>query len=1207
MSGFERFVDLAGIITRRFKIKTTRRGVNHRRQPLKPTALTLEDLETRIVPTLLGQQLFPADYPWNQNIANAPVASNSAAIISHIGSSIKIHPDWGDDSPTNAGDPLYGIPYNVVHGNSVAKVQVVIDNYPGESDMQSAPIPAGAVIEGDFQNGPRVGLGNRGDSHLIVWDEDNNIGYEFFQASRPSENADGKWHAAQESVWNMSTDSFRTLGDTSADAAGLSILAGLARPDEGLPAGAGGQGAINHALRFTLPSGDVNPQYIYPASHMVSTSSGSTKLPFGARLRLMNTPTVNAAISAMGPEAQIVAHAMQQYGLVLADIGSAMYVTGSSASQDANNNIALTWNMNDVLGLSALHASDFEVVDLTPQVTGLSAASGVAGNTVTVIGQNFSGAAGHLSVLFGGVPATSVTYVDDAHITAGVPAGSGTVHVQVQSGITATDPNNPNDNVTKPIFGYGTSATSAADQFAFITQTISGTNSTDSLASATTVSGTPDTLTIVVKDTTGAAVSGLPSGAFGFSLSGGTSAGSVGTVTETATRGTYTAAFTGTTAGTASTLTVTVSGVALTATSAVTVTAGAVNSTRCTLSFASASVASGGSDPLTLTIKDAAGNAVSGLAGTVFNLALSGGSSGGTFGPVVETATPGTYTSTFTGTTAGTASTLTATVSGVSLATRPTVTVSAGTVSGTMSSASFASPTVGADGTDTVTLLVRDSGGNAVSGLAGSAFTFALSGGASAGTFGSVTETTVRGTYIASFTGTATGTPAILTVTVNAVTLTTTPTITVGLGPSGTIATNVPLFAWAAVAGAGSYKLWLTDNTTGQATVISNLVGTSWTATQPLVLGDKYTWWVGAVSGQSVAWNSGQDFTIAPIGTGPSGTIASNVPVFTWTRVSGAASYKVWLTDQTTGQTVVAANLSGTSWTPAQPLTLGDNYTWWAAAVQGQTVAWSSAVNFRIAPTTGGPAGVIATNVPVFTWSFVTGATSYKVWLTDQTTGQTTLVPGLTGSSWTPAQPLTLGDDYTWWAGAVQGQTTTWSDSVDFRIAPTGSGPSGTIATNVPVFSWNSVTGAASYKIWLTDQTTGQTVVIPNLTSTSWSPSQPLALGDNYTWWVGAASGQAVAWDGALNFRIAPTATAPSGAVGVTTPVFAWNSVVGAASYKLWLTDQTAGQTQVVGNLTGLSWTPPNPLTRGDTYIWWVGAVTAGGAVAWDSPLTFTI
>src|SRR5208337_1611089 len=94
---------------------------------------------------------------------------------------------------------------------------------------------------------------------------------------------DGSWHAAQETVFNMNTDDFRTLGETSADAAGLSILAGLARPDEALPVSQGGQGVINHALRVTLPASDINPQYIYPASHMVSTSQGADNLPLGSR------------------------------------------------------------------------------------------------------------------------------------------------------------------------------------------------------------------------------------------------------------------------------------------------------------------------------------------------------------------------------------------------------------------------------------------------------------------------------------------------------------------------------------------------------------------------------------------------------------------------------------------------------------------------------------------------------------------------------------------------------------------------------------------------------------------------------------------------------------------------------------------------------------------------------------------------------------
>ncbi|HTQ37571.1 MAG TPA: IPT/TIG domain-containing protein, partial [Pirellulales bacterium] len=450
--------------------------------------LHFEELESRRLLTLLGQQLFPADNPWNQNISNAPVVANSAAIISHIGTSVRIHPDWGEDNPANGTDPLYGIPVNVVHGNSTAKINVIIDNYPDESDIVGVPIPAGAVLEGDYQVGPNPNGGGynanqRGDSHLIIWDEDNNIAYELYGVTRPSDpklfpnnngaelnHTDGQWHAAQETVWNMNTDSFRTLGATSADAAGLSILAGLARPDEGLPVSQGGQGVINHALRMTLPSGDINPQYVYPASHMVSTSQGANNVPLGARLRLASTPTINNLINNMPPESQIIARAMQQYGLIVADIGSAMYVTGASAAVDANNNIALTWNTDDIFasnGLEALNAGDFQVVNLAPVVTGLNANRSAAGSTLTVTGQNFSGAAGHLSVTFGATAATSVTVVSDTQLSVVVPRVSGTVDVRVQSGVDETDniSDNPNANVNAPIFGYGTSAKTSADLY----------------------------------------------------------------------------------------------------------------------------------------------------------------------------------------------------------------------------------------------------------------------------------------------------------------------------------------------------------------------------------------------------------------------------------------------------------------------------------------------------------------------------------------------------------------------------------------------------------------------------------------------------------------------------------------------------------------------------------------------------------------------
>jgi hypothetical protein len=393
------------------------------------------------------------------------------------------HPDFGQD--THAASDLYGLPYNVVHGNSTAKVNVIIDAYPGESDIQPVPMPANAVIEGDFQNGPNSNVGARGDSHLIVYDVDNDVAYEFYQASRPSENADGNWHANQETVWDMKTDEFRTLGWTAANAAGVSELAGVARPDEGLPVSEGGQGVIKHALSFTLQNSIILDQFLYPASHVANpgNTNAAVQPPMGARFRLK----ASVDISQLNPESRVIAQAMKDYGLILTDNGANFFLSGASYSVDANNQFALTWNDNDIQdtlhGLKSLIYSDFEMVDLTPVVTGLSAASGTAGTSVTVTGQNFSGAAGHLQVLFGNTAATSVTVIDDSHVTTVVPAGSGTVDVRVQSGVTTAP---FSENIQNTIFGYGISATSAADQF-----TYGGTSGNQPPTVATPASATP--------------------------------------------------------------------------------------------------------------------------------------------------------------------------------------------------------------------------------------------------------------------------------------------------------------------------------------------------------------------------------------------------------------------------------------------------------------------------------------------------------------------------------------------------------------------------------------------------------------------------------------------------------------------------------------------------------------------------------------------
>ncbi|MBO0699877.1 MAG: IPT/TIG domain-containing protein, partial [Zavarzinella sp.] len=417
--------------------------------------LVVEHLDARVVPTFYGNQLFPLDNPWNQVIANAPVAANSDSIISrivarHSGVAPRVHADFGNPMTDGA---LYGIPVNVVD-SSVPKVPVLIapDGWAAESDDVLVPIPANAVIEGDGPTGPSD-PGNpsaRGDSHLLVYDKSANVLYELGSAARPDEASYpygdpkplGVWGAWQVSYWDLNTNAFRTVGATSADAAGLPILPGLARPDEVEPPSAGGVGVIDHAIRMTVQQ--TQDAFVFPASHEASALVGTDLPRMGERFRLKSSFAIPDSWS---PEAKAIAQAMKTYGLIVADNGSDMFFTGMPSDQ---------WNMDAVRQVQSIHATDFEVVDLTPHVTGLSVAAGPAagGTAVTVSGSNFGGAAGQIHVRFGGIDATSVTVLSDSQLVAVAPAHlAGTVDVQVVSGSMR-----PNADGIQVFFGYGTSA-----------------------------------------------------------------------------------------------------------------------------------------------------------------------------------------------------------------------------------------------------------------------------------------------------------------------------------------------------------------------------------------------------------------------------------------------------------------------------------------------------------------------------------------------------------------------------------------------------------------------------------------------------------------------------------------------------------------------------------------------------------------------------
>lgn len=275
--------------------------------------------------------IFPAGNAWNLDISSSAIDPYNTQIIAGFSTNV-IKADFGSGLWNDA--PI-GIPYTVVCSDQT-KYQVVFrsdsydGNYGDESDPGPYAIPLNTPIEGN-------GIG---DSHVIAVDKDNGILYELYNASLNSDH----WEASSGAIFDLKSNALRTEGWTSADAAGLPIFPGLVRYEEIL------KGVIDHPIRFTLPSAKVKPAYISPARHKVNSIGGQfSSLPFGARIRLKSGFDINS-YSATN---QIILRAMKKYGLILADIGSNLYITGAPDER---------WNNDDLRVLGQVHGSDFEVV-----------------------------------------------------------------------------------------------------------------------------------------------------------------------------------------------------------------------------------------------------------------------------------------------------------------------------------------------------------------------------------------------------------------------------------------------------------------------------------------------------------------------------------------------------------------------------------------------------------------------------------------------------------------------------------------------------------------------------------------------------------------------------------------------------------------------------------------------------------------------------
>jgi IPT/TIG domain len=278
--------------------------------------------------SLAGLLPFSASSAWNQDISAAAVDPNSANIINYIGSGIGLHADFG--AGLYQGGKI-GIPYTIANQQQPL-LPITYTDSPGESDPGPMPIALSDPIEGEP---------NSGDQHVLVLDNANCFIYELYAATRGT----NSWTAGSGAIWDLLGNEQRPYTWTSADAAGLPIFPGLVRYDEVAA------DHINHAIRFTLQRS--RAAFIPPASHWAANSSDALAAPMGMRLRLKSSFNV----SKFSVANQVILNAFKKYGLIMADNGSSMYIGGAPDDR---------WDNDDLRNLGGVHASDFEVIQMSP-------------------------------------------------------------------------------------------------------------------------------------------------------------------------------------------------------------------------------------------------------------------------------------------------------------------------------------------------------------------------------------------------------------------------------------------------------------------------------------------------------------------------------------------------------------------------------------------------------------------------------------------------------------------------------------------------------------------------------------------------------------------------------------------------------------------------------------------------------------------------
>lgn len=272
-------------------------------QPISFNTPESDDVVSRL-------QIFPVDNAWNEDISRRPLLTNSAAMMAQIVN------DLASSRRTLRG--FYEMNFALVPSNQ-PPVPITFDLYGDESDPSPYPIPSLLPVETWPHDTPstyslfdwqRDLHQDGGDRHAIILQPSSGFVWETWQTLLVATNGQTNWHAANGARFNLNSNALRPAGWTSADAAGLSMFAGLVRFDECQ------RGTVEHAIRLVVARS--RRSHIYPATHDASSDTSANRPAMGQRLRLRSSFVIPSTWS---QEEKAVLVALKKYGALVADNG----------------------------------------------------------------------------------------------------------------------------------------------------------------------------------------------------------------------------------------------------------------------------------------------------------------------------------------------------------------------------------------------------------------------------------------------------------------------------------------------------------------------------------------------------------------------------------------------------------------------------------------------------------------------------------------------------------------------------------------------------------------------------------------------------------------------------------------------------------------------------------------------------------------------